>query len=264
MRPGLSTRVLGMRIDPVPVEEAGRLVVEWAAERSAHMVCAANVHMVMESWDDPEFRGLLDGADLVLADGRPVWWTCRAQGLKTAEHVRGYDLTLHLCALAAERGLPIAFLGGSPGVLENLQASLKQRNPDLRIAYAWSPPFRELTAAEEAAAIAEVNASGARLCFVGLGCPRQERFMARHRADAECVMLGVGAVFDWLGGKQAPAPRWVQRLALEWLYRLGREPRRLWRRYAHHNARFVVLVAVGLLTGRFARGLPATRGHWPR
>jgi N-acetylglucosaminyldiphosphoundecaprenol N-acetyl-beta-D-mannosaminyltransferase len=111
------------------------------------------------------------------------------------------------------------------------------------VAYAQAPPFRPLTAKEDAAVVHEINRSGARILFVGLGCPKQERWMASHKGAVNAVMLGVGAAFDFLAGMKPQAPAWMQRVGLEWLFRLGTEPRRLWRRYVYHNPRFVALLA---------------------
>jgi N-acetylglucosaminyldiphosphoundecaprenol N-acetyl-beta-D-mannosaminyltransferase len=119
----------------------------------------------------------------------------------------------------------------------------RQRFHGLRVAYAHAPAFRQLTPEEDAAVVREINDSGARILFVGLGCPKQERWMASHKGCVNAVMLGVGAAFDFLAGSKPQAPAWVQRAGLEWLFRLATEPRRLWRRYVYHNPRFVVLLA---------------------
>jgi N-acetylglucosaminyldiphosphoundecaprenol N-acetyl-beta-D-mannosaminyltransferase len=119
----------------------------------------------------------------------------------------------------------------------------RRRFPGLRVAYAHAPPCRELTAAEDAAVVGEINRSGARILFLGLGCPKQERWMALHKGQVNAVMLGIGAAFDLISGVKRQAPAWMQRAGLEWLFRLAGEPRLLWRRYAFHNPRFVALFA---------------------
>jgi N-acetylglucosaminyldiphosphoundecaprenol N-acetyl-beta-D-mannosaminyltransferase len=202
------------------------------------MVCVATVHMVMEAWDDPDYRALVNGADLVTPDGVPLVWALRALGAAGATRVYGPRLTEILCERAAGCGVPVGFYGGAPEVLERLCARLAARHPGLRIAFRASPPFRPLSSDEDARIREEIRASGARLLFVGLGCPRQERWMAAHR-ELPCVQLGVGAAFDFLAGAKPQAPAWLQRAGLEWLFRLACEPRRLWRRYAVHNPRFV-------------------------
>jgi N-acetylglucosaminyldiphosphoundecaprenol N-acetyl-beta-D-mannosaminyltransferase len=160
-----------------------------------------------------------------------------------------------VCAEAAARGVPIGVYGGSPDVIERLPRRLAERFPGLRIAFAASPPYRALTPQEDAAMVDAIRESGARILFVGLGCPKQERWMAVHRARLSCAMVGVGAAFDFLAGAKRQAPRWLQRMGLEWLFRLASEPRRLWRRYAIHNPRFVWLAGREVLRAR-GQGIP--------
>ncbi|HHC72464.1 MAG TPA: WecB/TagA/CpsF family glycosyltransferase [Thiotrichales bacterium] len=229
----LAVAVLGL---PAAVEE----IAGWAGEGRGRMVCLANVHMVMEAHDDPAFRQVVAGADRVLADGRPLYWLQRRHH-PAAGQVRGEDLTLALCRRAAEVGIPVGFHGGRPEVLERLVAEMKGRFPGLQVVWHHSPPFRSLTIEEEREELEAIRAAAPALLFVGLGCPRQERWMAERRAQLPCVMLGVGAAFDFIAGSRREAPRWLQRLGLEWLLRLLDEPRRLWRRYLLHNPRFLWL-----------------------
>ena len=147
--------------------------------------------------------------------------------------------------------IPVGFYGGSTTTLEQLIESFKKKYPHLKIAYHYSPPFRPLTAEEDAAVIRAVNASGTKILFVGLGCPKQERWMAAHRGKIQVVMLGVGAAFDFHAGSIRQAPRWMQKSGLEWLFRLIQEPRRLWRRYLYQNPRFVWFMIWQLLRERF-------------
>jgi N-acetylglucosaminyldiphosphoundecaprenol N-acetyl-beta-D-mannosaminyltransferase len=163
----------------------------------------------------------------------------RALGVRDARRVYGPDLTPIVCRLAAERGVPVGFYGGDDRTLETLVARLRAQHPDLRIEFTHSPPFRSLTREEDAALSEAILDSGVRVLFVGLGCPKQERWMAEHRERLGCALVGVGAAFDFLAGRKAQAPAWMQRVGLEWLFRLAHEPRRLWRRYAVHNPRFV-------------------------
>jgi N-acetylglucosaminyldiphosphoundecaprenol N-acetyl-beta-D-mannosaminyltransferase len=203
----------------------------------------ANVHVTMEAHDSAEFRAIVNGADLVAPDGIPLVWALRLFGAPQARQVRGHTLTVSVIERAAAADVPIGFYGGSPAVRTLLLQECQRRFPDLRVVYAHAPPFRELTAEEDAAIIRDINESGAGILFVGLGCPKQERWMALHKESLNAVMLGIGAAFDFLTGVKPEAPEWMQRAGLEWLFRLGTEPRRLWRRYAYHNPRFVVLLA---------------------
>lgn len=244
--PTAASRVLDMRVDITSVGDATERVLAWAqadAPRGRY-VCVSNVHMCMEVHDDGAYRDVVNGADLVVPDGRPLVWAQRLLGKSSAQHVRGTDLTLSVCRRAAELGVKVGFYGGAPDVLDEMREALVAELPTLEIAIAISPPFRALTAEEDAADVAHIERSGARILFVGLGCPKQERWMAAHRDRLGCAMLGVGAAFDFIAGRKAHAPRWMQAAGLEWTFRLATEPRRLWRRYARHNPRFV---------GHFAR-----------
>ena len=235
-----SRRVLGMRVDATSYAETADAVIERARAGSGGMICIATAHMAIECLDDPELRRAVNSADRVTPDGMSLVWALRRMGVGSATRVYGPTLLPVLCARAEERGIPVGFYGGTPAVLGALQAELRRRFPRLRVPFAWSPPFRALEPAEDAAVRDAIEASGARILFVGLGCPKQERWMAEHRESLACVQVGVGAAFDFVSGAKAQAPRWMQRAGLEWLFRLGCEPRRLWRRYLVGNARFLV------------------------
>jgi N-acetylglucosaminyldiphosphoundecaprenol N-acetyl-beta-D-mannosaminyltransferase len=248
--PLASRLVLGMRVDATSYADATLRILEWADRRESRYVCAANVHMTMEAHDDPGFRTVVNAADLVTPDGMPLVWVLRRLGLPDQPRVYGPDLMLAVCAAAARAGIPVGVYGGLPAELSGLAARLEARYPTLRVAYQGAPPFRPLTPAEDEADVAHISASGARVLFVGLGCPKQERWMAAHRGRVEAVMLGVGAAFAMHAGTLRQAPARLQRMGLEWLFRLSVEPRRLWRRYARHNPRFVALVVRQLLRER--------------
>jgi N-acetylglucosaminyldiphosphoundecaprenol N-acetyl-beta-D-mannosaminyltransferase len=239
-----SRTVLGMRVDATSYGEAARRVVRWAqAGRSAY-VCVATVHMVMEAFDSPVFREVVNGADLVTPDGRPLVWALGGLGVKGATQVRGADLTMRVAELAAREGVPIGLYGGTPELLEIFADRLEERHPGVRVACRIAPPFRPLTPEEDEAVTREIAASGARVLFVGIGCPKQERWMAAHKGRIPAVMLGVGAAFDFHTGRVRQAPRWMQVAGLEWVFRLLMDPRRLWKRYLKHNPRFVAMFAL--------------------
>jgi N-acetylglucosaminyldiphosphoundecaprenol N-acetyl-beta-D-mannosaminyltransferase len=202
--------------------------------------------MVMEAYDAPEYQGMVNRAHLVTPDGVPLVWSLRMLGHSDASRVYGPDLTPELLRAAAAHEIPVAFYGGSPGVLETLVETVGMEFPGLRVVYAKSPPFRPLTAEEDDEIVRALRASGARIVFVGLGCPKQERWMAEHCSRLDAVLLGVGAAFDFLTGAKPQAPRWMMRLGLEWLFRFATEPRRLWRRYLKHNPRFLLLFSLQL------------------
>jgi N-acetylglucosaminyldiphosphoundecaprenol N-acetyl-beta-D-mannosaminyltransferase len=245
-----SRRILGLRVDATSYAESLEAIVGLAAAGAGGMVCHANVHMAMEAFDDAELRRRLNAAERLTPDGVPLVWALRRLGLRKAGRVYGPTLMSLLCRRAEADGLAVGFYGGHPEVLDALVASLTRRFPRLRIAFVFSPPFRPLTAEEDRDVTEAIEASGARILFVGLGCPKQERWMAAHRQTLRCVLLGVGAAFSLLAGAKPQAPRWMQRVGLEWLFRLSVEPRRLWRRYLIQNPRFVWHFARQLLAAR--------------
>ncbi len=245
-----SRSILGMRVDASTYEEASDLVIAWARAGESRSVCVGTVHMVMETRDDPAFREAVNGADLVTSDGMPLVWGLRLLGIPGAERVYGPDLTPIVCRKAAAEGIPVGFHGGSPETLARLLARVRADHPGLEIAHAESPPFGDLTPERLADEARRIEASGAQIVFVGLGCPKQERWMAAQRGRIPAVMLGVGAAFDFLAGTKRQAPRLLQRAGLEWAFRLAAEPRRLWRRYLRNNPRFVALFAAQLLRER--------------
>uniref|UniRef100_UPI003137A617 WecB/TagA/CpsF family glycosyltransferase n=1 Tax=Variovorax sp. YR752 TaxID=1884383 RepID=UPI003137A617 len=215
-------------------------VAGWAARRESRMVCLCNVHSVVTAGSDAAFGAAVRGSDLATPDGAPVAWLMRRLGHARQPRINGPDLMWRYCAQAAQRDESIYLYGGSPQSLQLLQQRLRQAFPALRIAGAHSPPFRALTPEEDEAEVNDIVASGAGTVWVGLGCPKQELWMAAHRSRIPAVLLGVGAAFDYHAGTLRRAPVWMQRCGLEWLYRLGKEPRRLWRRYLHTNSLFVL------------------------
>jgi N-acetylglucosaminyldiphosphoundecaprenol N-acetyl-beta-D-mannosaminyltransferase len=227
--------------------QASSTILGWANKNTSQYVCAANVHMVMEAWDDLEFREVVNAADMVTPDGMPLVWMLRLKGRKEQQRVYGPNLMLHVLEMAAKEEIPVGFYGGRPDVLERLIERMQERFPGLNVAYAYSPPFRVLTRVEDKQICQAIQKSGLRILFVGLGCPKQERWMADHQERISAVMLGVGAAFDFHAGVISQAPYWIQSLGMEWAYRFLQEPRRLWRRYLIQNPRFVALALADLL-----------------
>ena len=232
------------------IEQAGAEILAAARNGESRYVCVANVHMCMEAFDSREFNAVVNNADLVVPDGRPLVWALKAFGAKEAQHVRGSDLLLHLCKQAEQEQQAIGLYGGTPESLLDFQNFLTTTFPRLTIAFAASPPFRDLSMEERERYVKEIEASGARILFVGIGCPKQERWMAAHKGKVPCVMIGVGAAFDFFSGRKKHAPRWMQHAGLEWLFRLASDPRRLWKRYLKHNPRFVFYFAGQLIRQR--------------
>ena len=218
------------------------------------MVCAANVHMVMEAWDDHSFRAQVNRADLVVADGQPMVWALRLQGQPQQRRVRvSPDFLLRLFELASKSGTIVGLYGGHQQTLATFTASLGAAYPEVKVGFAYAPPFRPLACDEDLTVIDEIKAAGVQLLLVGIGCPKQERWMAEHRDKLDCVMIGVGAAFDLFEGRTREAPRWMRGIGLEWTYRLALEPRRLWRRYVKQNPRFVALFGAQMLAELLGR-----------
>jgi len=229
-----------MRVDTTNYNDAITKITRWAKERDAgHYVCVSNVHMCMETWDDPAFESVVNGADLVVPDGKPLVWAKHALGDGDAQQVRGAYLMEKTCEQAIKENFSVGIYGGREETIIKVADILKGRYPGLNIDYLVSPPFRVLTDEEKQKDIDDINASGIGVLFVGLGCPKQERWMAEHADKLHCAMLGIGAALDFISGDVKPAPEWMQNTGLEWLFRLIMEPRRLWKRYAKHNPRFV-------------------------
>lgn len=252
--------VLELSVDVVTLAKATRLNLEWARSRQSRYSCLANVHMTMEAFDNPSYGATVNRSDLVLPDGLPLVWAQRLAGRTDAQQVRGTDLLRAICKSAELENVRIGFLGGRPEVLVALQKELGRAYPQLEIALAYSPPFRSLSEAEQLAVYKRVNASGAQLLFVGLGCPKQERWMEQAIPFLRMPMVGVGAAFDFIAGSSVEAPRVAQELGLEWLFRLCAEPGRLWRRYMLNNPRFLYRLSIQLAERCWIRSRSLERG----
>ena len=234
------TNILNLNVSVIDLDAAVLEVFRMASAGSGAYVCLSNVHMCMEVYDAVDFENIVNSADLVLPDGRPLSWGLRFLGHKTARQVRGLDMVNRVCEESIVKNLKIGFYGGSSeSLLETVKLNLLKSYPGLNISYSYSPPFRPLTTLEDQEVISEIKRSGVNILFVGIGCPKQERWMAEHKSELPCVMLGVGAAFDFIAGRKKHAPRWVQKIGFEWLFRLCCEPIRLWKRYLKQNPRFV-------------------------
>lgn len=236
--------VLGVHVSAVDPAAALDEITSWVEQRRREYVCVTGVHGVMESQDDPALREVHNRSGLTVPDGMPLVWCAHKAGFAETRRVYGPDLMLAVLERAAERGWGSYLYGGAEGVPELLAERLQERFPGLRVVGTHSPPFRPLTEDESAQVVADIDASGADLVWVGLSTPKQERWMAEHRPLLQApVLLGVGAAFDFHTGRVRQAPAWMQQRGLEWAFRLMVEPRRLWRRYLRNNPRFVAAVA---------------------
>ena len=233
--------VLGV---PLALTDYGR-TMDWIDEAIAAdergYICVAATHTVMVCDEDPELREAVLNSSLTVPDGQPLVWAMNALGGDLSQRVYGPELMARYCERAASSGVKMYLYGGrNQGALVQLALNLRQRFPGVKIVGGYSPPFRDLSEAEDAAIIKEINRSRADVVWVGVGAPKQEKWMAAMRGSVDApVMIGVGAAFDFHAGLVPQAPNWMQSAGLEWLFRLAHEPRRLWRRYARYNPRFV-------------------------
>jgi N-acetylglucosaminyldiphosphoundecaprenol N-acetyl-beta-D-mannosaminyltransferase len=252
-----SAPVLGVPL--ALIDYAGTL--DWidAAAEHGHRgyLCVAAVHTVMACQEDPELKAAVLGADFTVPDGTPLVWALRLLGHPLENRVYGPDLMDAACARAARTGRRFYLYGGrNPGALAQLARQLRLRHPGLQIVGGHAPPFRPLTPAEEDQVAEDINRSRADVVWVGIGVPKQEKWMARMRERLDApVLIGVGAAFDFHAGLIPQAPAWLQRNGMEWAFRLAHEPRRLWRRYLRYNPRFVAGFARQYAASR--RGLSA-------
>ena len=237
--------VLGVLVDAVDYEAAVHRIIDAALARRTLAVSALAVHGVMTGRRDPVQRQLLNQFDIVAPDGQPVRWGLNLlYRTRLREAVRGTDLTLQVLQAAAENDLPAFFYGSRQDVIDALVFSLRRRFPRLRVAGAEPSKFRKVSLEERQAIVACIRDSGARIVFVGLGCPRQEVFVYELRKELSMPMIAVGAAFDYLSDFLPQPPRAIRRVGLEWLWRLTLEPQRLWSRYLLLNPAYLSLLAL--------------------
>lgn len=232
--------ILGVGVSAITMDEALATIEGWIASREHQYICVRDVHGVMKSQRDATLRQIHNAAGLVTPDGMPLVWLARLKGFRHVERVYGPDLMLACCQLSISRGYRHFFYGGAEGVAQRLASRLRERFPGLAIAGTLSPPFRLLEPNEDEETVRNINQTHPDIVWVGLGTPKQERWMSAHvgRLDAP-VLVGVGAAFDFHAGVKAQAPRWMRRAGLEWLFRLLAEPRRLGPRYLLNNPWFI-------------------------
>lgn len=244
------TFILGTRIDALSWEQATTRITAWADKQESRMVCLCNVHVAVSARGDADLRSALDISDMITPDGAPLVWLMRKRRWPEQQRISGPDLMWCILARAEQLGLSVFFYGGTASTLQKLLSTIHASFPALKIAGHLSPPFRSLRIEEESEIYSRINQSGAHIVMVGLGCPKQEKWMARHKGRIDAVMLGVGAAFDYHAGTLKRAPLAWQHAGLEWLYRLVKEPTRLFRRYLMTNTLFLLALPWELLRRR--------------
>jgi N-acetylglucosaminyldiphosphoundecaprenol N-acetyl-beta-D-mannosaminyltransferase len=240
--------ILGIGVHAINMQQALDQMTCWIEQKRPNYIIVCPVYTIMAARRDPILHTTVQQAGLVTPDGMPLVFISRWLGYKHVTRVYGPDLLLAFSQLSAEKGYRNYYFGGVEGVPEKLADSLTSRFQGLQVVGTYSPPFRPLTAEEEQITVERINAAKPDIVWVCLGSPKQDLWVAkfRDRLDAP-ILIGVGAAFDFLSGRKPQAPRWMQRSALEWLFRLLTEPRRLWRRYLINNPLFMLLVTLQFL-----------------
>ncbi len=244
--------VLSIDVSSGSYEDFVETIFEYSSTRQSKYVCLANVHMLVEAYNSPKFQNVVNGADIVAPDGMPI-----AKSLGLFYHIKqqrvdGMGLMQNLLAQCAARGQSVYFYGGTSEMLGDTRAYLLAKYPRLKIAGMYAPPFKELSTAEKASVVCDINQSGANLVFVVLGCPKQEAWMNEMKGKISAVMLGIGGALPMMIGWLKKAPKWLQNIGMEWFYRLLQEPKRLFKRYAVTNTKFIYLVLMELLSRKAA------------
>jgi len=240
--------VLGVKISALDPFKAEEIIAAMIARRQKGYVCVAPVATVMDCQENPGYRQVINNADLVTPDGAPIAWLGRLAGHKAARRTYGPDLMLQLCDHGRALGWKHFFYGGTPGVCDKLEHCLKVQFPGLNVVGKFSPPFTAQAERLGQDVLGLINAAQPDIIWVGLGAPKQDFWNVLNRSELDApVLIGIGAAFDFLSGMKPQAPRWMQTLGLEWLFRLCCEPRRLWRRYLVGNTHFLWLLLVNRL-----------------
>ena len=247
--------ILGLPMAMTDYTEAMDVMDGMVARRERGYVCATAVHAIMVGQGDPEMRSALQGSTMTVPDGMPLVWAANLLGEDLGDRVYGPELMLRYCERSRDKGHRIFLYGGrDQGSLAQLALNLRLRFPGIRIVGGYSPPFRPLTADEQESVAGQINAARPDVVWVGIGVPKQEKWMANMRGRIEApVMAAVGAAFDFHAGRVSMAPSWMQSRGLEWTYRIAQEPRRLLPRYLIHNPRFVAKIAAQLVRERLRR-----------
>lgn len=251
----MSTRkvpLFNLQFDAIGLGDAAQLVTDISRATARNLVMPVNVDVLMQVQEDAELREICKSAAVLLADGMPIVWMSRFLGVPLPERVTGADLLPEICRFAATSGARVFFMGGQPGAAAETARRLSIRHPELIVAGTVCPPFGfEEDPVESARIVSQINESHVHILFIGVGAPKQEKWIARHRGQLSIgSAICVGAAFDFAAGYVTRAPKFLRSAGLEWAWRLGKEPRRLWRRYILRDAAFFRLAIRSLLTSR--------------
>jgi len=232
--------ILGVKIDAINLSLACEVIDYWIKTSRNAYICVAPVSTIVSCQEDAAYKEVINQADMVTPDGMPVVWLGRLKGHREVKRTYGPDLMLALCTNGLKKGYRHFLYGGTPETCIKLEDSLRERLPSIQIVGKYSPPFHTMLPQDQQEVVEMINQAKPDIVWVGLGSPKQDFWMKQNRGKLSVpVMIGVGAAFDFLSGMKQQAPRWMQRSGLEWLFRLGCEPRRLWKRYLIGNVKFV-------------------------
>ena len=246
--------ILGVKISAINIDDAARFIDATINQKEKAYISVCPVSTIMECQKNPQALESVNSASLVTPDGMPVVWLGKVKKNRNVKRVYGPDLMLKVCEISQKKGYRNYFYGSTNSVLEKLTGNLKQKFPDLIISGVFSPPFGVMSAEEDEKNIQMINDSNSDILCVGLGSPKQDLWMHKHKDKINVpVMIGVGAAFDFISGTKKQAPKFVQRIGFEWLFRLICEPKRLWKRYVAGNTQFLYLITKELIIEKFGR-----------
>lgn len=249
--------VRGVKVSVTNLKAACEIIDSWIRSQNKAYVCVIPVSTIVECQDDKEYMEIVNHADMATPDGMPLVWLGKLKGYKDISRTYGPDLMLAVCEMSQKMRYTHYFLGSTPEVCRLLEVKLKERFPRLSIVGKYSPPFGEWSLEEDEKIVEEINRVHPDILWVGLGSPKQDYWMYRHRDNIDTsVMLGVGAAFDFIAGTKKQAPRWMQKAGLEWFFRLCCEPKRLWRRYLIGNPKFIYYLLTDTLKQTFHKSSP--------
>lgn len=240
--PKLKTcKILGVNINVTNMKDTVEVITKNLEDIKGNYICVSNVHTTVMSYEDEDYKAIQNGGFMALPDGKPLSIVSKKRGFKDAERVTGPDLMEEIFKISEENGYRHYFYGSTQETLDILEKKLKQKYPNIKISGMYSPPFRKLTEEEDKEVVNNINKVNADFIWVGLGAPKQEAWMSDHKNRVNGLMLGVGAGFDYHAGRISRAPKIMQKLSLEWLYRLIQDPKRLYKRYLKTNSKFIFL-----------------------
>lgn len=234
--------ILGVNINVISMIDTVRIITENLEYLKGDYICVSNVHTTVMSYEDESYKDIQNSGFMALPDGKPLSVISKKRGYKESERVTGPDLMEEIFKISEEKGYSHYFYGSTQETLNKLKVKLYEKYPNIKIGGMYSPPFRKLTEQEDMVIVENINKVKPDFVWVGLGAPKQEVWMSENKSKVNGLMIGVGAGFDYHSGNINRAPVLMQKLSLEWLYRLFQDPKRLARRYLNTNIKFIILL----------------------